>query len=94
MQILRESLVSLAGMLCLGWASVFVVAFIDKYRSGRFPNFGGAGHYRLPKVQAISWWQHLLRLPIYCLGGVAILYMMAVFIPPTYILNRVFKAKI
>jgi hypothetical protein len=28
-------------------------------------------------------------LPLYCFGGLAFLYVMAIFIPPTYILNRI-----
>jgi hypothetical protein len=67
MQIIENALLNLAIMIGIAWPAVFLLMIIDKVRGTSMGGFFRGGRYHLPKyVRHLSWHQHLIRLPLYC----------------------------
>jgi len=97
MDFLKHILLGLAGTLAIGWTAVFVVVFLDRLRGrGVPPSFFRGGRYHLPKnLRSLSWHQHLIRLPLYCVGIPAFALCCLIILPPLYVidLGGKFRAK-
>jgi hypothetical protein len=93
MHILRESIVSLAGTLCLGWAAVFVCYAYDKIRGRATLRFFGPGHRHLPKFVPLKWWQRVIYFPLYCVAIPALLFCFAIFLPPAFVVEKIWKVR-
>jgi hypothetical protein len=88
MEILEHALVIFAAMLAIVWPAVFVVVLIDKLRGTSMGSFFTGGRYHLPKnLRPLSWQQHLIRLPLYCVIVPAFAMCLLFLLPPLYVIE-------
>jgi hypothetical protein len=86
MQIVENGLFGLAIMLGIAWPAVFLLMLIDKLRGTSMGGFFSGGRYHLPKnLQLLSWHQHLILLPLYCVFFPCLALYCVMIIPPMYV---------
>jgi hypothetical protein len=77
----------------MSWAAGFVCFIYDNIRGRRAALFFSPGHYQLPKLPQRSWQWHIRRFPVYCVGVPLLLGAYAIFIPPAFIVGKLFKLR-
>lgn len=81
------ALEGILGFLLVGWLAVFTLACINKFRGTPIKFFGPGDKPHLPAPQSRPWWQHLIRVPVYIIILLGFALMIAVILPPFYVVE-------